>query len=223
MMQKFDTAGPVSVVLDIPAGRVRFVASDRDDTTVEVLPAEASKKRDVKAAQQTEVSYRGGVVRIVTADATRVLGSSGSLEVTVELPAGSRVEGRAGAAELSGRGQLGDVVFEGGYRTVELDEAASVELKVHTGDVRIARLTGPARISNGQGDITVAEAVAGAVELRTESGSISIGAAPGVSATLDAGTGHGRINNTLKNSDGAAAALAIKATTSHGDITASSL
>ncbi|NUR30680.1 MAG: DUF4097 family beta strand repeat protein [Catenulispora sp.] len=222
-MQKFDTAGPVSVVLDIPAGRVRLIASDRGDTTVQVLPSEESKKRDVKAAQQTEVSYADGIVRIVTADASRVLGSSGSLDVTIELPAGSRVEGKAGAAELSGTGRLGEVVFEGGYRQVELEEVASAHLKVHTGEVRIGRLAGPAQIRNSQGDITVAEAVTGAVDLRTESGSIAISAAPGTSATLDAGTLHGRITNTLKNSEGAAAGLAIKATTSNGDITASSL
>lgn len=222
-MQKFDTAGPVSVVLDIPAGRVRLIASDRSDTTVQVLPAEESKKRDVKAVQQTEVSYHDGVVRIVTADAHKMLGGSGSLEVTVEVPTGSRVEGKAGAAELSSSGRLGEVAFDGGYQKVELDEVAGARLKVHTGQVRIARLTGPAQISNSQGDITVAEAHAGAVELRTESGSIAITAAAGVSATLDAGTSYGRINNALKNSEGAAPGLTIKATTSHGDITATSL
>src|SRR4051794_12658530 len=143
MMQKFDTAGPVSVVLDIPAGRIQLIASDRADTTVRVLPSKESKKRDVKAAQQTEVSYSEGVLRIVTADASRILGSSGSLAVTVELPAGSRIEGKSGAAELSSSGRLGDVVFDGGYRQVELEEVASADLKVHTGEVRIARLAGP--------------------------------------------------------------------------------
>ena len=39
-MQKFDTPAPISAVLDIPAGRVQFIAADRADTTVEVLPAE---------------------------------------------------------------------------------------------------------------------------------------------------------------------------------------
>ena len=38
-MQKFDTPAPISAVLDIPAGRVTFIAADRADTTVEVLPA----------------------------------------------------------------------------------------------------------------------------------------------------------------------------------------
>jgi hypothetical protein len=57
--------------------------------------------------------------------------------------------------------------------------------------------------------------------LRTQSGDISVGAAAGVSAALDAGTGYGRVNNALRN-DGATE-LDIRATTSHGDITARSL
>ena len=63
-MQKFDTPAPISAVLDIPAGRIQFIAADRADTTVEVLPADASKSRDVKAAEQTTVDYADGVLRI---------------------------------------------------------------------------------------------------------------------------------------------------------------
>ncbi|KOU75043.1 hypothetical protein ADK57_06800, partial [Streptomyces sp. MMG1533] len=59
--------------------------------------------------------------------------------------------------------------------------------------------------------------------LRTESGDISIGAARGVSAALDAGTTHGRIHNALLNTDGATTQLDIHATTAHGNITARSL
>ncbi|GGY97062.1 hypothetical protein GCM10010365_14370 [Streptomyces poonensis] len=54
-------------------------------------------------------------------------------------------------------------------------------------------------------------------------GDVSIGAAHGVSAALDAGTGYGRIHNSLNNTDGDAAGLTIRATTTHGDITARSL
>jgi hypothetical protein len=63
--------------------------------------------------------------------------------------------------------------------------------------------------------------VRGTVVLRTLSGDITVGAAAGVSAALDVGTGHGRISNALKN-DGIAG-LDIRATTSDGDITARSL
>ncbi|WP_405927511.1 DUF4097 family beta strand repeat-containing protein [Streptomyces sp. NBC_00035] len=221
-MQKFDTPAPISAVLDIPAGRVQFIAADRADTTVEVLPTDAAKGRDVKAAEQITVAYDGGILRIgAPAAKNQLFGSSGSVEVTVQLPAGSRVEGKAAAAELRGVGRLGDVVFEGAYRRIKIDEAASLRLTASDGDVEVGRLGGPAEISTARGDIRIAEAVRGTVVLRTQSGDISVTTAAGVSAALDAGTDYGRVSNALKN-DGTAG-LDIRATTSRGDITARSL
>ncbi len=117
-MQQFDTPAAIQAVLDIPAGRIQFIAADRTDTTVEVRPANPAKSRDVKTAEQTEVTYTDGVLRIQAPEAKNRI--------------------------------------------------------------------------------------------------------PGVSASLDAGSGYGRINNSLKNSDGAPG-LTIKATTSQGDINAHSL
>jgi DUF4097 and DUF4098 domain-containing protein YvlB len=221
MMQTFATPAPIAAVVNVPAGRVRFIAADRADTTVEVLPANAAKGRDVKAAEQTTVAYADGVLRIETAAANGLRGPSGAVEVTVKLPAGSRIEGTAAATELRTVGRLGDVAFEGAYHQIKLDEAASVRLTAVDGDVEIGRLTGPAEISTARGDIQITEAVRGRVVLSTTSGDISVGAAPGVSASLDAGTGHGRVSNSLRN-DGTAG-LDVHATTAHGDIAAHSL
>ncbi|MFD3496482.1 DUF4097 family beta strand repeat-containing protein [Streptomyces sp. NPDC058690] len=222
-MQKFDTPVPISAVLDIPAGRIRFVAADRADTVVEVLPADASKGRDVKAAEQTAVEYGDGVLRIAASAKNQFLGPSGSVTVAIQLPAGSHVEAKAAGAELRAVGRFGDVAFEGAHGSVKIDEAASLRLTAAAGDVSIGRLGGPAEISTKKGDIRIAEAVGGTVVLHTEAGEISVGAAHGVSASLDAGTAYGRIHNALKNTDGAAAGLHIRATTAHGDIVARSL
>ncbi|WP_328398848.1 DUF4097 domain-containing protein [Streptomyces sp. NBC_00390] len=223
-MQKYDTPAPISAVLDIPAGCIRFIAADRADTTVEVLPANASKGRDVKAAEQTTVEYADGVLRIdAPAAKNQYLGPSGSIEVTIQLPADSRIEAKSSCAGFRAVGRLGHVVFEGAHGTIKIDEAASMRLTAAAGDVSIGRLGGPAEISTQKGDIHIAEAVRGTVVLTTQMGDVSIGAAHGVSASLDAGTGYGRLHNALKNTDGAAAGLNIRATTSHGDITARSL
>ncbi|MER5405688.1 DUF4097 family beta strand repeat-containing protein [Streptomyces sp. NPDC002769] len=223
-MQKFDTPAPVSAVLDIPAGRIRFIAAERADTTVEVLPANASKNRDVKAAEQVQVAFGDGVLRIEAAPAKSLLlgSSSGSVEVTVQLPVGSRVEAKAAAAEFRGVGRLGDVAFEGAQGTVKLDETAGARLTLMAGDISVGRLGGPAEISTQKGDLNIAEATRGTVTLRTESGDITVGAARGVSASLDAGTGYGRIDNALQNTDGIPG-LTIRATTAQGDITARSI
>jgi DUF4097 and DUF4098 domain-containing protein YvlB len=178
----------------------------------------------VRAAEQTNVEYGDGVLRIEASPAkSRILGASGSIEVTVQLPAGSRIAAKAAGAEFRGVGRLGDVAFEGAQGSVKLDEAASVRLTLLAGDVPVGRLGGPARISTQKGDIHITEAVRGAVVLRTESGEVSVGAARGVSATLDAGTTYGRIHNALQNTEGAAAGLTIHATTAYGDLTAHSL
>jgi hypothetical protein len=221
-MHTFETTAAITAVLAIPAGRVVFTATDRSATTVRVQPSNAGKSRDVKAAQRITVELRDGVLRITDpAAGGMLLGSSGSVEVSVELPAGSRVEGKSGACEVRGIGRLGDVAFDGAYRQIQIDEAASLHLSAVDGDVEVGRLGGPARISTARGDIRIGEAVHGTVVLSTQSGDISITAASGVSAALDAGTGHGRVSNALKN-DGTTE-LDIRATTTHGDITARSL
>ncbi|MFE6888987.1 DUF4097 family beta strand repeat-containing protein [Streptomyces sp. NPDC057694] len=223
-MQKFATPATISAVLDIPAGRIRFIAADRADTVVEVRPADAGKGRDVKAAEQIEVGYADGRLRITAPAAeNRLFGPSGTVEVTVQLPAGSDVEATAGAGELRGVGRLGDVTFASALGPVKLDEAARVRLELKAGDITVGRLTGDAEISTMKGDLSVGEATRGTVSLRTEAGDVTVGAAHGVSATLDAGTSYGRVSNSLRNADGAAAGLTIRATTGYGDVVARSL
>ncbi|GAB2829345.1 DUF4097 family beta strand repeat-containing protein [Lentzea nigeriaca] len=201
-MQKFATPAPITTVLDIPAGLVQFIAADRDDTTIDVRPSDASKSRDVKAAEQTEVEFADGVLRIKGKVKNQILGASGAVEVTVQLPAGSRVEARAAAAEFRGVGRLGDVAFEAAQSDIKIDEAAGLRVSTQAGDVTVGSLSGSAEISTQKGDIT-------------------IGVAAGLSASLDAGTSYGRIQNSLKNNG--TADLTIRATTSYGDITARSL
>ncbi|MCF3185365.1 DUF4097 family beta strand repeat protein [Streptomyces polychromogenes] len=221
-MQTFATATPVSAVLDIPAGRVRLIAADRADATVEVRPSDPSKSRDVKAAELIEVAYADGVLRVVAAQAkNRITGNSGFVEVTVQLPAGSHVEAKVAAAEVLGTGRLGDVVLDAAQAQVKLDETASARVTVQSGDVSLGRLGGPAEINTQKGEITISEATAGVVTLTTQHGNITVGAARGVAATLDAGTGFGRIDNALQSADGTP--LTIHATTAFGDITARSI
>ncbi|MBB5786827.1 DUF4097 family beta strand repeat-containing protein [Jiangella mangrovi] len=220
-MQTFDTPAPISAVLDIPAGHVQFIAADRADTTVDVRPSDASKGRDVELAEQTTIEYADGVLRVAAEAKHRILGSSGSVEVTVQLPAGSRVEAKAAAGDLRGVGRFGDVTLEVAAGDLKVDEAESAHLTVQAGDVTVGRLNGSAEVSTAKGDIRIAEAVRGTLVLRTQAGDVSVGAAAGVSASLDAGTTLGRVRNSLRNEG--AAELEIRATTALGDIDAHSL
>jgi DUF4097 and DUF4098 domain-containing protein YvlB len=218
-MRNFATTTPITTVVDIPAGRIQLIAADRTDTTVEVRPTDAAKSRDVKVAEQTTVEYADGVLRIVASAKNQILGSSGSIEVTVQLPTGSQVEAKAAGAELRAVGRFGNVAFDGAQGEIKVDEAAGVRFTTKAGNVSVGRLTGSGEITTMQGDLTIDEAVSGTVVLATQSGNISVGSA--ASAALDAGTTVGRVQNSLKNSG--ATDLTIKATTVQGDITAHSL
>ncbi|MGW5053519.1 DUF4097 family beta strand repeat-containing protein [Actinokineospora sp. NPDC004072] len=220
-MRKFDTPAPIATVVDVPVGRVHLIAADRADTAVEVLPTDPGKGRDVQLAEQTRVEFADGVLRIHAPVRKSALGSPGSLDVTVQLPSGSRVEAKTASADLRGVGRFGEFAYEGAQGAVKVDEAASLRVTTHAGDIAVGRLTGPAEISTSKGDIEVAEATRGTVVLRTRAGNVSVGAAAGVTASLDAGTGHGRVSNSLKNSGGPVD-LAIHATTAYGDIAAHS-
>ena len=143
--------------------------------------------------------------------------------MTVQLPAGSRVEAKAASAEFRGVGRLGDVAFEGAHGAIKLDEAASARLTIHAGDVSVGRLSGPARDQHQQGRHPHRRGRARHGRAAHRGRRRSRSAPPrGVSASLDAGTSYGRIHNALKNTDGARRPD-IHATTAYGDITARSL
>ncbi|MFF9145566.1 hypothetical protein ACF1BN_12000, partial [Streptomyces sp. NPDC014861] len=98
-MQTFATAAPITALVSVPAGSLRFIAADRADTTVEVRPATPGRARDEKAAEETTVSFADGVLRITAPRGrNQLFGPSGSVQVTVRLPAGSHVEGKAAGA-----------------------------------------------------------------------------------------------------------------------------
>ncbi|WUJ71823.1 DUF4097 domain-containing protein [Kribbella soli] len=222
-MSTFNTPEPISAILDIPAGPIRFVAGDQAETTVEVVPADPSKNRDVKAAESAQVGYDAGVLRVEIPAKNQYFGPSGSVAVTVQLPAGSQVDVKVASSELRSTGRLGDVAIKSAHGAIDLEDVASARLSLTAGDVSVGRLHGSAEIRTSKGDIRIAEAAGGALELRTDVGEIEVGAAAGVSGSLNAGTTTGRIDNALKNAEGAGAQLTIHATTTVGDIVARSL
>lgn len=63
-MPSYETPEPISVTLELGAGHVRVVASDRTETVVTVAPTDEADETDVKAAQQVRVDYANGVLRM---------------------------------------------------------------------------------------------------------------------------------------------------------------
>jgi hypothetical protein len=220
--QTFTTPGPITATLDIPAGRIQVTATGQDITTVQVRPADPGKGRDVKLAERITAAYTDGALQITAPARHRSLGSTGAVEVTVQLPAGSRLHATAASAQLTTAGPLGEVTFDSAQATVDVAEAAAARLITVDGDITVGQLGGDAEIRTVRGDIKVTEATSGTVVLSTQTGAVTVGAAAAASAALDAGATLGRIHNTLKNAGGTPT-LNIRATTTVGDITARTL
>jgi DUF4097 and DUF4098 domain-containing protein YvlB len=174
----FSTPSPIAVALDLYVADVRFDASDRTDTIVEVRPSDPNKAADVKAAENTRVEYD---------DATRTLSIASrkplnrfvnfsskrpeSIDVLIQLPSDSDVRGEATLGDFQADGVLGTIV-----------------LKTDLGDVRLAE-TGPLNVRSGFGEIAV-ESVSGSAEVHSSSGEIRIGAVDG---TADVSNSNGKV------------------------------
>ncbi|HKX70475.1 MAG TPA: hypothetical protein VJM75_04570, partial [Acidimicrobiales bacterium] len=116
-MPTFHTPEPISVTVELGVGDLRIVASDRTDTMVEVRPSDAAKKADVTAAEQTRVEYAGGRLLIKAPKSWRQFtwrGGGESVDVQVELPAGSHLRGETGVAALRCQGRLGECRYKTG-------------------------------------------------------------------------------------------------------------
>jgi putative adhesin len=187
-MPSFDTPEPISVTLEFYIGSARITASKRTDTVVEVLPANGADDADVRAAQQTRVTYAGGALLVKGPKKSSLFGKSGAIDVTIELPSGSDVQGTSPMADFSCEGRLGDCRFKTSLGDIQLDEAGAVYLKTSHGDVRLERATGDVEII-GAGRIDVG-AIAGAATVKNGNGETSIGE---VTGELRANSSNGRI------------------------------
>ncbi|MBL1100177.1 DUF4097 family beta strand repeat-containing protein [Streptomyces coffeae] len=188
-MPTFDTPEPVSASLEFDMGSVRIIASKRTDTVVEVLPSNGAEEADLRAVQQTKVSCTGGTVLVKGPKKRFVFGKLGSVDVTVELPAGSDVLARSALVDFVCTGPLGECLLKTSVGDIQVDEATTVNLKTDHGDVRLARVTGNAEIS-GAGRVEVHQ-IDGAAIVKNLNGETEIGEIVG---ELRANSSNGRIS-----------------------------
>jgi DUF4097 and DUF4098 domain-containing protein YvlB len=179
-MPIFDTPQPITVAVEPVVGNVRIIASERADTVVDVRPSDASNSSDVKAAEQTRVEYAAGTLT-VKAPRSRPLdftNKTRSIEVTIELPAGSRVHGSTGLGDLFGTGRLGECRYKAGAGNVQLDHTGGLDLHTGAGNIAVERVAGNAEITTGTGRVSVTE-IDGTAEIKNSNGDTTIGRVTG--------------------------------------------
>jgi hypothetical protein len=158
-MPTFETLEPISVTIAIVVGDLRIIASDRRDTVVVVSPNDSSKESDVKAAEQTRVEYSDGRLLVKAPRSWKQFtpfGGAESIDVAIELPAGSRVEGEGAVVDVRGEGRLGECRVTTGVGNIRLAETGPLHLSTSAGSVTVDRVEGRAEVT-GSGAVRIRE------------------------------------------------------------------
>lgn len=205
-MPSFDTPEPISATTHVDAGSIQFTAGDRVDTVVEVRPRDPKRDLDVRAADQTEARYAGGVLTIRTPK-PNLFGRTGTVDVTVELPSGSSIDVTGAWVQVLGEGRLGEARVKTSSGDVRLDATGPLHLKASHGSITVDRVEGTAEITTSSGSLRVG-LLDGSAVLKNSHGTTTVGAA----------TGELRVNGANGDIEIRRADASVTAATAHGTL-----
>jgi DUF4097 and DUF4098 domain-containing protein YvlB len=203
----FDTPEPISATVDIVVGDVRIAAGDRADTVVEVRPSDPTSKDDVKVAEQTRVECAGGhlLVKSPKLRSWSIRSHGGSIDVTIELPAGSSLHAAGQLTDIHSDGPLGDVRIKTGIGRTHVEQAAKLSVKSGAGDIVVEHVTGHADVTSGSGDVRLG-ALDATAAIKNSNGDTWVGVAGGElrlhAANGDIAVGEARAGVGAKSANG---------------------
>ncbi|WP_086844106.1 DUF4097 family beta strand repeat-containing protein [Amycolatopsis kentuckyensis] len=170
-MHTFVTPEPITATMTTAGARVRVTASERTDTVVRVEPVDHASKSDVQVAERTEVGFTDGALSIKT---TRSGAKTGSVAITIELPAGSGLVVNTAWTDVHADGPLGDCELNLASGQVRLDRVAGLRANLAAGAVEIGHVAGSAGIEGGAAGLRIGE-VEGAFKYEGSTGRVRIG------------------------------------------------
>jgi hypothetical protein len=183
-MPTFATPGPIAAIVEVAGAQVRATASNRTDTVVLVEPINKASRSDVKVADKTKVDFADGQLSVKT---TTPGDKSGSVAITVDLPAGSSLTAYLAHSSVQVDGPVGQCELHLASGEVQLDRVDALQASIASGEVTIGHIDGRASIDGGKFAMRIGE-VKGTVGLSSSGGQAWIGHA---AADLDLSSGSG--------------------------------
>jgi DUF4097 and DUF4098 domain-containing protein YvlB len=179
-MPTFATPGPISATVDVPVGDVQIRAGDGEAAVIDVRPSDAASDDDVKVAQRTRVEYADEqlLVRSPKLRSWLPRNAGGSVDVTIELPAGSQINAAGQLTDFRCDGRLGECRIKTGIGEIQVDEAARARLKSGIGDITIDHATGHAELGTSSGEVR-ARTLDGSAAIKNANGDTWVGAVAG--------------------------------------------
>ncbi len=206
-MKTYETPDPIFVTLEMSVANVQITASERADTVVDVRPTNPERKADVAAAGQTAVDYADGRLRVASPKGWRQwMPWSGreSVDVTIDLPAGSDLRATAGVATVRCAGRLGDCRYKAGVGDIHVDESGPVAVSLGSGDIEVGHTIGDVNVKT-TGSVHLGT-VDGAAVVKNSNGDTSIRDVVGdlrvSSANGDVVVGRARATVVMKSANG---------------------
>jgi DUF4097 and DUF4098 domain-containing protein YvlB len=174
--ERYDTAEPIRLELEVPSGRVRVETTDAAETTVELEPAhddDASRELVEKA----RIEFRGGELSVEVPD-QRTFGISfgrrGSVILRVQTPHGATAVIKTRSADVEARGRYARAELNSTSGDIEVGEVeGDADLGTVSGDVRTGRIGGNVQLNAVSGD-AVLERVGGRLRANCVSGDVTV-------------------------------------------------
>ncbi|HSO17387.1 MAG TPA: DUF4097 family beta strand repeat-containing protein [Arthrobacter sp.] len=207
-MHTFNTPAPIDLAINLQVGAIDVFAGDRADTVVTVSPTNPAKAVDRRGAEETTVDFDGQRVTI-KGPRPRLswIGPTESVDVKVELPAGSRFTAEIAVGGVRAVGRLGATRIKSSMGRVDLDTTGDLWLRVAHGNATVGTAEGGTEITADHGQIRIGT-VTGDALLKASHGSILIGESGG---DLDAKLSYGDLEITK-------ALASVAAKTAYGSI-----
>lgn len=178
-MPTYDTPTPIDLAIKLQVGAIEIIATDRDDTVVTVAPTNPAKAVDRRGAEETRVDVDGQRL-IITGPRPRIswIGPTESVDVKVELPAGSRLTAEIGVGGVRAVGRLGATRIKSSMGRVDLDSTGDLWLRASHGNATLGTAEGGIEITADHGQIRIGKVTGDAI-LKASHGTILIGESGG--------------------------------------------
>ncbi len=186
-MPTYKTPAPIDLAVDLQVGALDVIAGDRKDTVVTVSPTNPDRAADVRAAEQAKVEFDGQRVTVLGMKRFAIIGPNESVDVRVELPAGSRVTVDTAMGGVRTTGRLAATRIKSSMGAVEIAETADLWVKAGHGPLTVGNVDGTLEGYAAHGTVNVGT-VSGDARLKASHGNITVGEAGG---DLDANLAYG--------------------------------
>ncbi|MFF0345543.1 DUF4097 domain-containing protein [Kribbella sp. NPDC004875] len=219
-MSTFSTPAPISATIDIIFGNITVRAAERADTVVAIRPTDPAWDLDVKAAEQVVVEFTDGKLQVRHPKLRSIFSKRyGSVEIEIDLPTGSDLQGYTAKGEYVVTGEAGACELKTANGDIRVDRVGTLRAKSATGNISVQAAVAEVHARTANGDIRVGTFGTGTVDVYTATGEVTLGVPEGTATALDAHTSIGRVFNTVEPPAAPTHTVAVRARTHGGNIT----